>query len=49
MLVEDVEAALTELQAAGATLRGEPKDVGGGLIATVTDPSGNVLGLMQRS
>lgn len=49
VLVEDVAAALTELQAAGAALRGEPKDVGGGLIATVSDPSGNVLGVMQRS
>lgn len=49
VLVEDLETTLTELTSAGATLKDEPKDVGGGLIATVTDTSGNVLGLMQSS
>jgi predicted enzyme related to lactoylglutathione lyase len=34
--------------AAGATVKDEPRDVGGGrLVATVTDLDGNVLGLMQ--
>ena len=49
ILVADLDAALTEVQEAGATLASEPKDVGGGLIATVTDPDGNTLGLIQRS
>lgn len=49
VLVADLDAALTEVQAAGATLASEPKDVGGGLIATVTDPDGNTLGLIQSS
>ncbi len=34
--------------AAGATVREPAHDVGGGrLVATVTDPDGNVLGLIQ--
>lgn len=46
--VVDLDAALTEVQGAGATLAGEPRDVGGGTrIATVTDPDGNTLGLIQ--
>jgi predicted enzyme related to lactoylglutathione lyase len=46
--VPDVEAKLAELTAAGATLKDPKKDVGGGrLVATVTDPDGNVLGLLQ--
>jgi len=46
--VADLEAALIEVQEAGATLAGEPQDVGGGTrIATVTDTDGNVLGLIQ--
>ncbi len=49
VVVEDIEATLSELEEAGATRKDEPKDVGGGLIATVTDPSGNVLGLIQPS
>jgi predicted enzyme related to lactoylglutathione lyase len=46
--VPDIEAKLAEVTAAGATV-GEPAhDVGGGrLVATVTDPDGNVLGLLQ--
>ena len=47
--VADIDAALIELQKAGATLAGAPRDVGGGTrIATVTDPDGNTLGLIQR-
>jgi predicted enzyme related to lactoylglutathione lyase len=46
--VPDIEAKLAEVTAAGATLREPPRDVGGGrLVATVTDPDGNVLGLIQ--
>jgi len=46
--VDDIHAALKELQDAGAVVQDEPKDVGGGkLIATVKDPDGNVLGLAQ--
>ncbi|MDR3647505.1 MAG: hypothetical protein P4L20_00320 [Acidimicrobiales bacterium] len=48
--VADLDAALTEVQEAGATLAGEPQDVGGGTrIATVTDTDGNTLGLIQGS
>jgi predicted enzyme related to lactoylglutathione lyase len=46
--VPDLEAKLAEVSAAGATVNESPHDVGGGrLVATVTDPDGNVLGLLQ--
>ncbi len=46
--VPDIEAKLAEVTAAGAALREPVRDVGGGrLVATVTDPDGNVLGLLQ--
>src|SRR5271166_4491307 len=46
--VADIEAKLTEVTAAGATVKEPAHDVGGGrLVATVTDPDGNVLGLLQ--
>jgi predicted enzyme related to lactoylglutathione lyase len=46
--VPDIEAKLAEVTAAGATVKEPPRDVGGGrLVATVTDPDGNVLGLLQ--
>ncbi|UKA58236.1 VOC family protein [Arthrobacter sp. FW306-2-2C-D06B] len=46
--VSDIEAKLAEVTAAGATLKEAARDVGGGrLVATVTDPDGNVLGLLQ--
>jgi predicted enzyme related to lactoylglutathione lyase len=46
--VPDIEAKLTEVTAAGATVKEAAHDVGGGrLVATVTDPDGNVLGLLQ--
>jgi predicted enzyme related to lactoylglutathione lyase len=46
--VADIEAKLAEVTAAGATVKESPRDVGGGrLVATFTDPDGNVLGLMQ--
>ena len=48
--VPDIEAKLTELTAAGAKLKDSPRNVGGGrLVATVTDPDGNVLGVVQDS
>jgi predicted enzyme related to lactoylglutathione lyase len=46
--VPDIEAKLAEVTAAGATVKDPPRDVGGGrLVASVTDPDGNVLGLLQ--
>ncbi len=46
--VPDIEAKLAEVTAAGATVKDPVRDVGGGrLVATVTDPDGNVLGLLQ--
>ena len=46
--VADLEAKLAEVTAAGATVKEPPHDVGGGrLVATITDPDGNVLGLLQ--
>jgi predicted enzyme related to lactoylglutathione lyase len=46
--VADLEAKLAEVTAAGATVNEPAHDVGGGrLVATVTDPDGNVLGLLQ--
>ena len=46
--VSDIEAKLAEVTAAGGTLKEPSRDVGGGrLVATFTDPDGNVLGLIQ--
>ena len=46
--VADIEAKLAEMTAAGAAVQESAHDVGGGrLVATVTDPDGNVLGLLQ--
>jgi predicted enzyme related to lactoylglutathione lyase len=46
--VADIEAKLADVTAAGATVQEPAHDVGGGrLVATVTDPDGNVLGLLQ--
>jgi predicted enzyme related to lactoylglutathione lyase len=46
--VTDIEAKLAEVTAAGGTLKDAPRDVGGGrLVASFTDPDGNVLGLIQ--
>ncbi len=48
--VADIDAKLAEVTSAGATLKESPRDVGNGrLVATVTDPDGNVLGLVQDS
>ena len=46
--VPDIEAKLAEVTAAGATVKDPVRNVGGGrLVATFTDPDGNVLGLLQ--
>ena len=46
--VADIEAKLAEVTAAGAAVKEPARDVGGGrLVATFTDPDGNVLGLIQ--
>ncbi len=46
--VADIEAKLAEVTAAGGTVKDAPRDVGGGrLVASFTDPDGNVLGLVQ--
>jgi predicted enzyme related to lactoylglutathione lyase len=48
--VPDIEAKIAEVTAAGGALAEAAHDVGGGrLVATVTDPDGNVLGLLQDS
>ena len=46
--VSDIEAKLAEVTAAGAKVKEPARDVGGGrLVATFTDPDGNVLGVLQ--
>jgi predicted enzyme related to lactoylglutathione lyase len=46
--VADIEAKLAEVTEAGGTVKESPRDVGGGrLVATFTDPDGNVLGVIQ--
>jgi predicted enzyme related to lactoylglutathione lyase len=46
--VSDIESKLAAVTAAGATVKDPPRDVGGGrLVASFTDPDGNVLGLIQ--
>jgi len=46
--VADIEAKLAEVTAAGAVVKDAARDVGNGrLVATFTDPDGNVLGLLQ--
>jgi predicted enzyme related to lactoylglutathione lyase len=48
--VPDIEAKLAEVTAAGAAVKDPVRNVGGGrLVATFTDPDGNVLGLLQDS
>lgn len=46
--VADIETKLAEVTDAGATVKESAHDVGGGrLVASFTDPDGNVLGLIQ--
>jgi predicted enzyme related to lactoylglutathione lyase len=48
--VDDIEAALASLLEAGAEARQPVSDVGGGRrIATVQDPDGNVIGILQAT
>jgi predicted enzyme related to lactoylglutathione lyase len=47
--VKDAGAAYQRAQELGATKHSEPQDVGGGIIvATVTDPFGNVFGIIEN-
>jgi predicted enzyme related to lactoylglutathione lyase len=46
--VADIEAKLAEVTAAGAAVKDAPRNVAAGrLVATFTDPDGNVLGLIE--
>jgi predicted enzyme related to lactoylglutathione lyase len=46
--VEDIALMLETLQAAGATVVQEPRDVGAGmLVAKVRDSEGNIIGVKQ--
>jgi predicted enzyme related to lactoylglutathione lyase len=46
--VDDIEGIREQLVEAGATVQSPITDVGGGrLIATLTDPDGNPIGLLQ--
>ena len=46
--VDDITTSLQSLLDAGAQAQQEVKDVGGGrLIASVKDPDGNIIGLLQ--
>jgi predicted enzyme related to lactoylglutathione lyase len=48
-LVDDINKAIEQLVAAGATVQQPPRDVGGGKqVASVKDADGNVTGLMQN-
>ncbi|HTL68288.1 MAG TPA: VOC family protein [Lacunisphaera sp.] len=47
--VDDVGAAFAHLLALGATSHEPPKEVGGGItVATVIDPFGNIIGLIEN-
>jgi predicted enzyme related to lactoylglutathione lyase len=47
--VTDVAAECARLHTLGATVHEEPKDVGDGIVcASVLDPFGNILGLIQN-
>lgn len=47
--VKDAKAAYQRVQELGAKKNADPQDVGGGIIvATVTDPFGNVLGIIEN-
>ena len=47
--VDDIQGSIKELQAAGAELHMDAKNVGGGLmVAQVKDVDGNVVGLRQQ-
>ncbi|MFN2480716.1 MAG: VOC family protein [Pyrinomonadaceae bacterium] len=47
--VDDAAAAYRRALARGATPHAEPREVGGGIVvAAVTDPSGNVFGIIEN-
>ena len=47
--VADIEAAVRHFTAVGATAVAAPKDVGDGIkVASVADPFGNVIGLIEN-
>jgi predicted enzyme related to lactoylglutathione lyase len=47
--VKEVKAAVSEIVAGSATINGEPRDVGGGMMmATFKDPSGNIFGIIDE-
>jgi predicted enzyme related to lactoylglutathione lyase len=47
-LVDDIEASVKKIADAGATLLQDVTEVGGGIrVATLTDPWGNAIGLIQ--
>lgn len=47
--VDDIETALERLQKKGASLHDDVQDVGEGIrLATVNDPFGNVLGVIEN-
>jgi predicted enzyme related to lactoylglutathione lyase len=46
--VDDIKATIASLRGSGAELREDAHDVGAGrLVATLADPDGNVIGLIQ--
>ena len=46
--VDDIEAKLSDVTAAGATVKDPPNEVGGGrVVASLIDLDGNILGLIQ--
>src|SRR3954447_26942613 len=46
--VDDIEAKLADVPTAGGTVKVPPNEVGGGrVVASLIDPDGNVLGLIQ--
>lgn len=47
--VANLDAALPSFLREGGTMRGKPQDVGGGIrVASVADPFGNVIGLIEN-
>lgn len=47
--VEDIEKAIQDMLDLGATINDEPLDVGGGVVvASVTDPWNNIIGLIYN-
>jgi len=47
--VADVDAAVAHFTTCGAKLQSAAKDVGGGIkVATVADPDGNLIGLLEN-